>query len=92
MVASKSLIIKLGIAKFVQNTCFFACYYSVYVKPMPAEVCEGTWWALGAQALNDGPLLGIAVVGYLVGVYIDSFLLFTIFFIVSAAFPGVASG
>ena len=80
MVASKALIIKLGIAKFIQNSFFFALYYSVYVKPMPDEACADTWWALGAQSLDCGPLLAFGVTGYLIGAYLDNFILFAIFF------------
>lgn len=84
MVASKNTILALGVAKFVQNTFFFALYYSMYSKPVPASYCDDTWWALGAQSLDCGPLLGIAVVGYLTGVYCESFPLFLVFFVVSA--------
>lgn len=80
MIANKSIIIKLGIAKFVQNTFFFALYYSIYVKPAPIDACADTWWALGAQSLDCGPLLAVGVIGYLIGAYYDNFTLFAIFF------------
>jgi len=84
LVAYKKPIIGLGVAKFVQNTFFFACYYSVYVKPLPAAACEDTWWAIGAQSLNDGPLLGVAIIGYLMGTCCESFCLFLFFFLIHA--------
>lgn len=82
MIASKKAILGLGVAKFVQNTLFFCLYYSVYVKPLPADVCEGTWNALGLQSLDCGPLLGSAVIFYLIGVALDSFGVFLVGFIV----------
>ena len=50
LVSSKSLVIKLGIAKFLQNSLFAVLYAPVYFKPLPADVCAGTWFAIGLQA------------------------------------------
>ena len=49
LISSKSLVIKLGIAKFLQNTFFAVLYAPVYFKPMPDDICAGTWFAIGLQ-------------------------------------------
>ena len=37
LVTSKATVVKLGIAKFVQNTLFAVLYSVVYYKPLPAD-------------------------------------------------------
>ena len=80
MVSSKSLIIKLGIAKFAQNSLFAVLYYVAYVKGVPANVCEDTWFALYLQILCCGPLLASAVIAYVVACACEAFWTFTVMF------------
>jgi len=91
MVMYKKAIIGLGIAKFVQNTMFCLLYFNAYEQGMPTSpecvngpCCESTWLTMQIQISVTGPLLGIAVIGYLLGVCCESFMLFVLFFILHA--------